>query len=486
MEDNIMNKQQVMLTPDVIEHIRMETKQEWRKCKRKQYNIFACKVPAGYIFANKLEQPESYNAIKQTFHKDFVYTSEFNKVPQLVEFLKQHGFYQTDGTRIVLCGTKGELWDVKPEKLVQSYRLMNGMLIRDIKDNEWFEVSRAGEASATSVGIQLPNKYLGVYQASWATLTVNNPNSGGHGKGDILVAPLLPNGQPDYSNISPTNNEVFALTYDQNVGGWANSNLVTNPNRIKPIYIADIKKQYNFGHSVDVFYDSVVKRALKMCSGFIESSETIDEETGARDCWIYDPRIGRTFNVCYDESGYLGLIAEMEEYETVKREQWLSNPIKLSNSTNVDSILNQYNEHVKNIAVRFRKYCEKNNLRSLYSLSQKRRSDGRLYLDKAKMNFLFKIINTIAHKHGWSTLKISDNRIHDDMNEILSGDRKDFALELEFPKGFVIIYCSIESYNAFHFCGWNTENMDRDPYEANFVDQEDFDKCIEIARSNNY
>lgn len=238
--------QQVILTPQVIEQIRMQTKQEWRKCKRKQYNIFACRVPEGYIFANCLEQPESYNMIRKVFGKDFVHTSKFDDNTQLVDFLKAHGFYRSDGTRIVLKGTKGELWDVKPEKFVSSYCSTSGESISNMREGEWIEVSRAAESTASAVGIQLPASIVGIYQTSWTTLTVNNPNSLGHGKGDILVAPLLPNGQLDYARISPTNNEVFSMTYDQSFGSWGLSGLITSSSRIKKLTLTDVKTNCSF------------------------------------------------------------------------------------------------------------------------------------------------------------------------------------------------------------------------------------------------
>ena len=233
--------QQVVLTPQVIEQIRLQTKQEWRKCKRKQYNIFACKVPEGYVFANCLEQPESYQMIRKNFGTDFVHISKISGNTQLVDFLKTHDFYKSDGTRIVLMWAGGALWDVSPEKFAASYCSISGKPISDMKEGEWVEVSRAAESTASAVGIQLPVDIIGIYQTSWATLTVNNPNSFGHGKGDILVAPLLPNGQPNYADISPTNNEVFSLIYDQSVGDWGLSGLITSSSRVKKLTLSDVK-----------------------------------------------------------------------------------------------------------------------------------------------------------------------------------------------------------------------------------------------------
>lgn len=268
------NQTHVTLNQQTIEQIRQETQQPWRECKRQTYNVFACKVPAGYVFANKLEQPDSYNAIKDTFNKELVPVSEFEKRKDVADYVRENGCYQTDGKRILLCGTKGELWDVKPEKFAQSYKTLSAEEIPSMKDGEWMEVSRAAEQKASAVGISIPTNYKGVYQTSWATLYVNNPNSDGHGKGDILVAPLLENGQPDYSHISPTNNEVFAMTYDQEVGGWCDSGLVINPSNIEKLTLDDVKKKYSIKSTEDILskHESRVKQAEALCDFAAEES----------------------------------------------------------------------------------------------------------------------------------------------------------------------------------------------------------------------
>ena len=208
------------------------------------YCIHACKAPAGYVFANKLEQPLSYNAImKSNGNNPFIQATKIDSITGLGDFLKKNGYYMTDGSRIVLCGTQGELWDVKPDKLIASYTMQDGSRINlTDKGSDWFVVRRAAEAVPSSLGIQLPKRFLGVYQTSWATLMVNDPNSKGHGEGDILVAPKLPNGQPDYANISPTNNAVFALTYNLNVGGWARSGCIVPVGSITTININSLPK----------------------------------------------------------------------------------------------------------------------------------------------------------------------------------------------------------------------------------------------------
>lgn len=458
--------QQVVLTPQAIEQIRQQTKQEWRKCKRKQYNIFACKMPAGYIFANKLEQPNSYNAIKQVFHKDIVHSSEFKNNPQLVEFLKANGFYQTDGTRIVLCGTKGELWDVKPEKFVQSYRAITGGQITSMEDGIWIEVTRAPEMKANAVGIQLPKKYLGVYKTSWATLYVNNPNSSGHGKGDILVAPMLPNGQPDYAHISPTNNEVFALTYDQNVGSWGNSGLIINANNIKRLTLSEVRSMYKVASS-ESNYDNIVNLAVNACKGFV--MQTIKEDNGV-DTWIFDPRIGSSFNV-YSQGNKVGIVAQAESYND-KSKQWCSTSVSIENKDSVKSIIDEYNNHAKEIAVKFKQYCDKFKLNLLYDLSKKRRKNGTCFVNKAKLNFMIRVICKLAEVYHWSDFKITDYRIQDELDLTENYEPK-IHIEFTYAEVCAVLVTSCDfDNNDFEFYGWGEANMGDDPYEIDIFSSE--------------
>ena len=241
-----MRQEKVLLSPEVIEEIRQKTKQKWRDCQRKDYCIYAIKAPEGYIFANKLEQPLSYKAImKYNNNNPFISEERISRNKSLSEYVKTHGYYRTDGNRVVLCGTRGELWDVKPEKLASSYTLPDNSPITKLPEG-WFVVKRASETRPASVAIQLPIKYHGIYQTSWATLHVNDTHSEGHGSGDILVAPKLPDGSPDYSNISPTNNEVFALTYNQSVGGWSRTGQITDIKNIKPLSLDYVKSAFVF------------------------------------------------------------------------------------------------------------------------------------------------------------------------------------------------------------------------------------------------
>lgn len=215
------------VTKQTIDTIIAQSGAKWRDCRRKSYNISACKLPANYVYANCLEQPESYALIMQQFRKPIVALSAIEKAPEVVKtFLKNHGYYVTSNEKITLCGTQGEMWDVKNEKFLQSYTLADGTPInpKNIVVGKWFVVTRAGMNVTTEVGVQIPNKYFMQVVLDWGTVYMNNPKSKGHHKGDILVFPKGPDGGPDYTkSCSPINNAVFALTFDQNVGGWGRS-----------------------------------------------------------------------------------------------------------------------------------------------------------------------------------------------------------------------------------------------------------------------
>lgn len=236
---------------NVLMQIMQETKQKWRNCRRKQYSIYACRMPRDVVFANKLEQPYSYNAIRKILGKYIATTDECRKHPDLMQILARYGCYKTDGNCITLCGTAGELWTVKEEKLKSAYTSANGAPITEIPTG-WFTVSRAAEAQAQAVGIYIPRKYEGVYQTSWgATLFVNDPNSEGHNMGDILVVPMA-NGGINLADCSPTNNTVFARTYDLSVGGWGNLGIKADASR--SFTLEDCKRLYSVPKTAGIMY----------------------------------------------------------------------------------------------------------------------------------------------------------------------------------------------------------------------------------------
>lgn len=224
---------------------------KWRNCQRKQYNVFAIFPAAGYVFANKLEQPEQFQYIKNKFRKLVVKESQLSEEDKAY---LGNNCYVTDGTRVVICGTRGECWTVKPEKFVASYTNTDGSPITKVP-TKWTEFSRAQESAPSAKGIQIPAKYLGVYKASWGELTLNDPRSTGHYSGDILVVSM------DGKSISPINNEVFAMTFNLNVGGWAQSGQIAPVDKLTPVTLELVKTSYKFDLSTE---DAVTEKNVKL------------------------------------------------------------------------------------------------------------------------------------------------------------------------------------------------------------------------------
>lgn len=317
-------QQGIILTPQILEQIRTETGQEWRKCQRKAYQISACKVPAGYIFANKLEQPHSYKALMQQFKTPFVKSSDIPPQSELANILRREGYYETDVSKFVLCGTKGELWDVRDDKLVSSYTLPDGQPVYYIQGGfglgKWFAVARAQETQPSAMGIQIPKKYLAAFQTSWGSwLKMNDEYSDGHGTGDILVVPVV-NGQFDYANASPTNNHVFALTYNLGVGGWANSGLIDSPKRIKQVTVSDCASMFKFTVETGITKVHATElHALTLKYGILDTYERVMRQNEDLMCMTvililrildrYIEEHGKKYNLCIFDNYFL----DMEE-----------------------------------------------------------------------------------------------------------------------------------------------------------------------------
>ena len=147
---------------NVLMQIMKETNQKWRDCRGKQYSIYACVVPNGIVFVNKLEQPDSYNVMKKILGKYIATVDECKQHLDLLQILSKCDFCQTECKCALLCGTAGELWTVSIDKLKSSYRMEDGSPITKTP-NGWFTVSRAAEAQAQAVGIYIPSKYVGLY-----------------------------------------------------------------------------------------------------------------------------------------------------------------------------------------------------------------------------------------------------------------------------------------------------------------------------------
>ena len=237
-------QQQFEINEQNIKKLMELTGQEFRQCQRKAYDVAACRVNEDIYFANRLTHPISYQAIvKATHGKPLIARAEAEKDAALMAVLRENGCdtYKGGEYRALMCGTYGELSILYSGDLENNY-IFGDDLVIDTENlyPRWNLLHRKGESKPTAVGIQLPVQYLGVYKTYSDTKYANNPTERGHGSGDILVIPVrtvklgyaAPRKYYDYNSIEIVNNAVFARTYNQNIGGWGKSGLITEESKM--------------------------------------------------------------------------------------------------------------------------------------------------------------------------------------------------------------------------------------------------------------
>lgn len=214
----------------------------YKRCQKKQYDIWACMPPPGTIVVNKLEQPNSVKALGGKTYFTEMQLVELSKrnpaaVQQLQAMIQRGEIYCTKPGDMVLSGTRGELWVTKQEKVMQTYQVSsNGSWVRDwssvfnqraIKRGEtvlipWIKVHADGAQNGENMACFVPKKERGQIRTSWAVLNINAQGVE-HGLGDFVVCQAQMVGgklQPNMNDRWVVNGAVFADTYNNQ--GWAN------------------------------------------------------------------------------------------------------------------------------------------------------------------------------------------------------------------------------------------------------------------------
>lgn len=210
--------------------------QNYKPCKKKQYEIWVCKPPQGTVIINKLEQADSVIAAGGRTYFTAREISTNPKIAAGVQQLLQAGkaYLVKDDQTFVLCGTQGEMWCISAQKLGQKYvwasdgSNINGQTFKErayIHSNpvkgtvtllDWTKV-RTVPDNSTAFACFVPANMQGQIQTSWAILNINGVGVP-HGKGDFVIAGNA-GGQPDLSSRYVVNGAVFGDTYDNR--GWA-------------------------------------------------------------------------------------------------------------------------------------------------------------------------------------------------------------------------------------------------------------------------
>ena len=201
----------------------------YKPCKKKQYEIHACRPPKNTVVINKLEQAQAVRACKG---KTYFTVEELTKNPQLKAFVtellkKGQAYLVNENTPYVLCGTVGEMWTIAENKLFERYSGVNAEGVATpltpdkFKENsdgttKWVRV-RTQPNNAPSWACFVPQKCKGVIKTSWgAALAINDPLVK-HGLGDFVIA-ADEGGKPNLNKCYVVNGLIFETTYNNR--GW--------------------------------------------------------------------------------------------------------------------------------------------------------------------------------------------------------------------------------------------------------------------------
>lgn len=225
----------------------------YKNCAKKQYEIYVCMPPKNTIVINKLEQADVVKALggKTYFTVEQIEKMQKYNPPmlaQLQQLVSQGRAYAvTDATPFVLCGTVGEMWTIKADKLANTYNFLQGgqpLAINQQTLNQrlhgkyldWTLIRTSSQATAgQNMACFVPSSQKGQISTSWGSALNYNGVGVKHGKGDFIVCAKLPNGKPNLGDRWVVNGEIFATTYNNQ--GWTDC---LSPS--KNITIADLPK----------------------------------------------------------------------------------------------------------------------------------------------------------------------------------------------------------------------------------------------------
>lgn len=221
----------------------------YKRCQRKQYKIWCCKLPKGTYAINVFEQHEIW---RQLNGRSIITYDEAKKrgILQLLDNLTLSGrvYKVVTDNDFLLSGTQGEVWLAKLDKIAKTYRLQNGMpitpqslnrMIKRIRYStiiDWFEVETLSTQEGINMACHVPKTQRGEIATSWgAKLTVNGVGVS-HGTGDFIVCEMLPNGMPNLNDRWVVNGLIFVDTYDNiNFSDEIKSRKSTPPRKPKSI-----------------------------------------------------------------------------------------------------------------------------------------------------------------------------------------------------------------------------------------------------------
>ena len=214
--------------------------QNYKPCKKKQYEIWVCKPPKNVAIINKLEHTDAFQFAGGNSFFTQKQMRENPKIAEGVKVLVQGGLAQVvqDDQTFVMCGTQGELWCISAQELSQKYvwasddsRIDTASFQQRARCKaytfpntqkrvehwylQWTKV-RTVPDNSNAFACFVPANILGKL-ATPSNIFHINFSGVDHGKGDFIVAGNV-GGQPNLNDRHVVNGIVFGDTYDNR--GW--------------------------------------------------------------------------------------------------------------------------------------------------------------------------------------------------------------------------------------------------------------------------
>lgn len=211
----------------------------YKKCKRKQYDVWMCKPPLGTVVINRLEQYDLLVYLREYVsllrERDFLTSIELREIKEsnksIYSFIVKNCYVTNKVDSIVIYGVAGELRVTDYKFICDNYKVKNknGKYIgiagfmrkefisyNDEKVLPWHKVRFMTDKSVDERALFVPKENSGTVLTNTGYPAKYNQRGIDHGKGDFIVC-----SSSDLSNRYIVNGLVFSGTFSNK--GWSDS-----------------------------------------------------------------------------------------------------------------------------------------------------------------------------------------------------------------------------------------------------------------------
>lgn len=207
----------------------------YKKCKKKRYNVWLCMPPLGTCVLNKLEHARFAEYItKRTWYLsgEMKYMKD-SPLREAYAFLVKNAYITNEKNRFVISGTQGELKVIDSNTLAKTYVFLGNSVDNDEEislksvrarcmysgDRMDWQLLEAKVDESDYFACHVPANKMFTLRTSGGGLLVGNDPIISHGKGDFVVCTANPDNTPNLNNRWIVNGLVFGDTYDNK--GWS-------------------------------------------------------------------------------------------------------------------------------------------------------------------------------------------------------------------------------------------------------------------------